>query len=135
MDSISVTQTLRPVRYAFLISNDEMESALHAVSLNTVIWGGIYNPIVPIDPLDQCLEILRAFDPDILVNLTKGDLPKVFSDSYSKRILTAAELYNAPNPDLQQRIVRMGLGIGHVLFDFHEKELYRGARSTEVAIV
>lgn len=50
MESISVHQRLRPVRYAFMICTDDVPAAVKAVSLNSLIWGGIYNPIVPTTP-------------------------------------------------------------------------------------
>ncbi len=92
MESIHVHQRLRPRRYAFLIRDGDSEAAMQAVSLNTAIWGGIYNPIVPLMPADECHGLLREFDPDKLINLTNEDLNAELQHKYEHRIIPQNEL-------------------------------------------
>ena len=38
---------LRPIKLAFLVHPDDNESLLKAIETNTLLWGGMYNPIIP----------------------------------------------------------------------------------------
>ena len=77
MESIHIRQRLRPSRYAFVVNEGDLGAALQAASLNAVLWGGIYNPIVPLLPREQRDGLLKAFDADLHVNLTGGDLVRL----------------------------------------------------------
>jgi hypothetical protein len=43
MELINVRQKLRPIRYAFLIRPDDSAGLVRAVSLNTILWGRVFN--------------------------------------------------------------------------------------------
>lgn len=47
MSHISVHVRLRPVRFAFLVRPDDRKRALDIFRVNTCLWGGKYNPIIP----------------------------------------------------------------------------------------
>lgn len=38
---------LRPIKLAFLVHPDDNDSLLKAIEINTLLWGGMYNPIIP----------------------------------------------------------------------------------------
>ena len=38
---------LRPIKLAFLVHPNDKESLLKAIEINTFLWGGTYNPIIP----------------------------------------------------------------------------------------
>lgn len=38
---------LRPIKLAFLVHPDDNQSLLKAIEINTLLWGGMYNPIIP----------------------------------------------------------------------------------------
>ena len=44
----TVKVKLRPIKLAFLVNPEDKESLLKAIEINTFLWGGIYNPIIPI---------------------------------------------------------------------------------------
>lgn len=44
---ISTTVTLKPLRLAYLIHPRDRDSLLKAIEANTLLWGGIWNPIIP----------------------------------------------------------------------------------------
>ena len=48
MANISAKVRLRPVRFAFLVRPDSGKHILDALRINTCLWGGKYNPIVPV---------------------------------------------------------------------------------------
>ena len=43
----TVDVKLRPIKLAFLVHPDDKESLLKAIEINTLLWGGTYNPIIP----------------------------------------------------------------------------------------
>lgn len=47
MSNISVHVRLRPVRFAFLVRPDDHKRVLEIFRVNTCLWGGKYNPIIP----------------------------------------------------------------------------------------
>lgn len=72
----------RPLRFAFLIKPNDKKALLSAIELNSVLWGGTYNPIIPLfkrktkrwrrDAFRKTVEditlgYIKAFDPDYLV--------------------------------------------------------------------
>lgn len=84
MVSGTLTSTLRPIRIAFVIRPWDRAAALRAMQINTFLWGGTYNPIIPfhqrIDRRNQFFHgagsarevfegYLQAYDPDFVVRL------------------------------------------------------------------
>jgi hypothetical protein len=47
MSQINVNVRLRPIRFAFLVRPDDAEGVLNIFRINTCLWGGKFNPIVP----------------------------------------------------------------------------------------
>ena len=43
----TVNVKLRPIKLAFLVNPNDKESLLKAIEINTFLWGGMYNPIIP----------------------------------------------------------------------------------------
>ena len=43
----TVKVRLRPIKLAFLVNPNDKESLLKAIEINTFLWGGMYNPIIP----------------------------------------------------------------------------------------
>jgi hypothetical protein len=107
MDSIHIHQVLRPLRHAYLIKEGDHAGADRAVSLNTIIWGGIYNPIISVTPETECNEILKEFDPDELVNLTSTPLSAAISEGFEQRIVNFDQVTRNDAWDGQ---VKLGFG-------------------------
>jgi len=88
MSNVSVNIRLRPIRFAFLVRPDDKKGALKAFEINTCLWGGKYNPIIPFfkqlpqwwdkkgykfDTAKQILNgYLDFFEPDFIVEAEKG---------------------------------------------------------------
>jgi len=134
MEPIYVHQRLRPSRYAFIVTGDDLQSVLQAVSLNTVLWGGIYNPIIPLRPEDERDGLLKGFDPDFLVNLTGADLPIELVERYGGRILEAHDLVKT-DERTHQRQLGLGFNILPVIRHVHEREVRFVAGPTRAVVV
>jgi len=85
MESLQIQQ--RPVRLAILVEDQNTEQLLKAVSINTTVWGGIRNPIIPVSEDARHAELLKNFfNPDVLYPVTESDLLKNFSErNWSRR--------------------------------------------------
>jgi hypothetical protein len=44
----SLTVTLRPLRIAFIVTPGDRSGILEAIRINSYLWGGHYNPIIPL---------------------------------------------------------------------------------------
>ena len=82
----TITTTLRPLKFAFLVHPRDRSGLREAIELNTVLWGGQFNPIIPTYqrlPADwrrtgrstTAREVftgyIEAFDPDYVVPIGK----------------------------------------------------------------
>jgi hypothetical protein len=102
----TVRVTLRPIRFATLVDPADRNALRQAIQINTFLWGGIYNPIVPVyqetptnwsylplKPLAPAMIIdgyIRFFDPDMLVVCGTIDTSKI--DSQGRMIVSAGEI-------------------------------------------
>ena len=98
----TVKVKLRPIKIAFLVNPEDKVSLQQAIEINTFLWGGVYNPIIPTykelpadwqdapyieNPSSQQLVsgYLDNFDPDYVVlmgecvdyNIDVGDFNKI----------------------------------------------------------
>lgn len=134
MESINVRQRLRPIRYAFLIRANDHAACLKAVSLNTVLWGGLFNPIVPVTPDEECAGLLKEFDPDYLVDLTSEPLPATIATEFEHRIVSADDIVQADEPTgPPRRRLKLGFGMRSVLRFIRENDL-RDAKESRAAL-
>jgi hypothetical protein len=134
MESIHIRQRVRPSRYAFVVSGGDFGGALQAASINAALWGGVYNPIVPVEPEDQRNGLLVAFDPDFLVNLTGRDLPATLADRYDERIIAESDLVGTDHRTRQKELT-LGFNIIPLLNHVHEREVRFTSEPTRAGII
>ena len=88
MNNIRVDIRLRPIRFGFLVRPDDQENVLEIFRINTCLWGGIFNPIIPFfesvpswgeredfrfETPKQIIDgYLDFFEPDFLVEAEEG---------------------------------------------------------------
>jgi len=80
----TLTVTLRPLRLAFIVKPGDKRGILRAIQINSILWGGMLNPILPAfrrsprsyadgrfkPPAAQIVSgYLTAYDPDFVVTL------------------------------------------------------------------
>jgi hypothetical protein len=116
--NISLNRKVRPLRFAFLVDPADRSQLLRAIQINTLLWGGRFNPLVPayhrtpqswaekpfrVPSAKAILDgYLRAFDPDFVVDMTgRGISPEGYeTEQYrEKRILQPNDLLNIADPD------------------------------------
>jgi hypothetical protein len=88
---LSGSVNLRPTRIGFLVSPSDHRSIRQAICFNTVLWGGQFNPIIPvfenrknrwaefykISGLDVARGLVRFFEPDVIVESAPGLAAKI----------------------------------------------------------
>lgn len=124
----------RPLRLAFLIP--PKKDALHeAIRINSTLWGGIYNPIIPlhrrapkawrlhphekISMEKRVLGYVRAFDPDFIVG-DANSLPRYVKD-FGRPIVAANEIWARFHKDQRDVVPSYGVGIFELLNDIYEE--------------
>src|SRR5438034_775438 len=103
----SLQITTRPLRFALLVDLADKDSLQQAFAINSTVWGGFYNPLVPIfnraprrwDKMfrpPKAQEIvegyIRAFDPDVLLNCTKRNVPQYLKNP-ARPIVDAGDIW------------------------------------------
>jgi hypothetical protein len=88
MGEIFGTVSLRPVRIGFLVRPTDFTSIRNFMRYCTCIWGGLYNPIIPVfrtppkewkpEPFDRLRGLsvargyLKFFEPDVYIEAEKA---------------------------------------------------------------
>ncbi|MGI2146926.1 hypothetical protein [Shewanella frigidimarina] len=88
MKTINIKNRLRPIRFAFLVRPSDKKNVAEIFRVNTCLWGGLYNPIIPVfrrtptwwsnnsfkreSPSEILNRYLDFFEPDILVECEEG---------------------------------------------------------------
>lgn len=79
MATVFVHRRVRPLRFAFLVNHRSADELRKAIQINTVLWGGTFNPIIEVfkrtprswATTRRATEIVRgyldAFEPDFVV--------------------------------------------------------------------
>src|SRR5712692_5024201 len=64
----------RPVRIGFVVPAGSIEDLVVAAGLNTMLYGGIYNPILPVSSDHSFAESLKSlFNVDVLQATTQNE--------------------------------------------------------------
>jgi hypothetical protein len=125
---------LRPIRLAFLVSPLDKRSLLQAIQINSFLWGGLFNPIIPFyrripktwgDKLSRNVTgknivdgYIKAFDPDFIVPI--GDI-KIDDYQFSdEKIIQPVEIMSGIEDD---GTPRYGIGIFEILRHLYKKEI------------
>ncbi len=68
MASTNLSIKYRPIRIGFLVREGSVEDVVKAVGFNTILWGGIHNPIIPVGVSDTTFaeRLIDLFSVDVL---------------------------------------------------------------------
>jgi hypothetical protein len=134
MSSGTVELNLRPLKLGFVINPNDKKSLLKALELNSFLWGGVYNPIIPqvgkiprpwkhrfskaTTPHDIVKGYVSAFDPDIIVAFNDKDAKTL--ESLNRRVVRETEILEFFPDDYT---VKYGIGLTELLKHFAHQEL------------
>ena len=133
MNNIRVDIRLRPIRFGFLVRPDDQEKVLEIFRINTCLWGGMFNPIIPVfesvpswlesegfhfeNPKQMINDYLDFFEPDFLVEAEEG-LAEGFGFD-SERVRKLADMIEEPGGNY---VHRYGLSVYGIYRDLYTKE-------------
>lgn len=125
---------LRPIKLAFLVSPMDKGSLLQAIQINSFLWGGAFNPIIPFyrrtpkawgDKFarnvtgEKIVEgYIKAFDPDFIVPI--GDINNDGYQVSDEKIIQPNEIISGIEDD---GTPRYGVGIFEILRHLYKKEM------------
>ncbi|MFH1544095.1 MAG: hypothetical protein ABIE03_06210 [Patescibacteria group bacterium] len=73
MATSTVFVKYRPIKVAFLVEKGDIDGLVKVAGINTLLWGGIYNPIIPVSPSnrDHVNQLLKLFNADVLYKVSE----------------------------------------------------------------
>jgi hypothetical protein len=140
MASLNASLKLRPTRIGFLVRPSDRTSLSKIMRLNSCLWGGIYNPIIPVcgslpklwkeqvrSPTGPQLTrgYLNFFEPDVYVEASPGlasssGLPPSFGTGFERRVVPLDEFACLEEGEFQNFFY--GLGIYNLYQDLYDTE-------------
>lgn len=66
MPATNVRVAYRPVRVGFLLRNGSLDDVRAAARLATLLWGGVYHALLPVENVEQAQRLVARFRPDVL---------------------------------------------------------------------
>lgn len=119
MEQFQITSRPRHFRYVFFVDeNYPYETLLSLIHVNQKIWGGRFNPIVPVKDniiTDHWKEILKYYDPDFVFYSKEIDPEKI----KKLRIFNPCGYYNLDDQPRREDI--SGVSGFYFLSEFHAK--------------
>jgi hypothetical protein len=119
MKQFQITSKPRHLRYVFFVdSNYPYDTLLSLIHVNQKIWGGRYNPIVPVIDntiSERWIEILKFYDPDFIFYSKEIDLEII----KRLRIFNPCAYYNLDDQPRHEDI--SGVDGFYFLSQFHTK--------------
>ena len=126
----SINLKLRPIKLAFLIKPSDKKSLLKAIQINTMLWGGTYNPIIPYFKKKPKIwsdrknhsakEIIKGYldfyDPDFVIPIDVLQIDN--SILGNRKIVQLKEIEST----LTHKISNYGISLFEILRDFIDKE-------------
>ena len=85
MATTSFSIRYRPVRIGFLVEDGQIDDLVTVAGMNTLLWGGIYNPVIPIscERLEFAEQLLGLFSVDVLYTVSENEAVVAFKESHS----------------------------------------------------
>lgn len=78
MNTLSVTVRYRPIRIGWCMRAGDFAAMREAMRLTFTMWGGRYNPIIPIDDFEIASSLVRLFRVDVLWPVSDDEAVKEF---------------------------------------------------------
>jgi hypothetical protein len=82
MNTLSIRLRYRPLRLGWCVLKGDIEAFRRAVRLSFTMWGGCFNPILPVDDPDLSKALVKLFRVDALVPMSRGNLVDLFLSAH-----------------------------------------------------
>jgi hypothetical protein len=120
----------RPVRLGLLVRNNNFEDLLSAVELNTLLWGGIFNPIIPIGENNLLVDnLINSLQIDYLLPLNQSAELIEVPNKYPHLGNHISKMYGLYQDDWKtKKKILSYLDINHLINFYWEKEFKHSKR-------
>lgn len=82
METLSVTVRYRPIRIGWCVRSNDLAALRESWCFSSTMWGGRYNPIIPIDDVDYARALAELFRVDLLWPVSNDAAVKSFIESF-----------------------------------------------------
>ena len=133
MNNIRVDIRLRPIRFGFLVRPDDKENVLEIFRINTCLWGGIFNPIIPFFQrvpswwerhgfrFENAKQIINGyldfFEPDFLVEAEEG-----LAEEFGFDLERVLQLTDILEPQGERSWDKYGLSVHDLYSELYQEE-------------
>src|SRR5260370_26862844 len=74
--------TYRPVRIGWLVEGGNVSQLATAASWSTCLWGGRFDPIIPMDDVELANNLIATFGVDVLIPIAASEATSAFIAKY-----------------------------------------------------
>jgi len=79
MAALTLNITYRPLKVGLCVREDNIEDVIKAAGINTILWGGIYNPIIPVGRNKEFpSRLVKLFQVDVLYPVAQSSEIETF---------------------------------------------------------
>ena len=133
MNNIRVDIRLRPIRFGFLVRPDDKKKVIEIFRINTCLWGGIFNPIIPFFKrvpswwerhgihFENAKQIINGyldfFEPDFLVEAEEG-----LADGFGYDSERVIQLTDILEPEGKRDWDKYGLSVHDLYLELYQEE-------------
>lgn len=73
MATTTLSVKYRPIKIGFLVRDGSVKDLVKAAGINTLLWGGIHNPITPISATNKDFsnQLLKLFSVNVLFAVSR----------------------------------------------------------------
>src|SRR5271166_3164677 len=83
--------TYRPVRIGWVVEGGNVSQLVTAASWSTCLWGGRFNPIIPLDDVELANNLIATFGVDVLIPIAACEATSAFTARYPHLHMNLAE--------------------------------------------
>ena len=73
----------RPIRIGWIVSERSLEQLERAATWSTVLWGGGFNPVIPLHDVELSRNLIHTFGVDILIPIKSDPEIERFKENFS----------------------------------------------------
>ncbi|MFC1560921.1 hypothetical protein ACFL4V_00430 [Candidatus Latescibacterota bacterium] len=95
MATTTMSVKYRPARIGFLVRDGNIDDLVEVAGINTLLWGGIYNPIIPVSPdTSFTVQLIKLFNVDVLYPINNSNETNNIFEKY--KLLGRHTLFRHP---------------------------------------
>ena len=82
MDTVRVDVSYRPLRIGWALAGQDVEACRHAARLNHALWGGRFNPLLPVDRPNHARQLAESFRVDVVLPIGTAAETVAFAEDF-----------------------------------------------------